>query len=178
MLYYYDAVSLQYKKLDMRLIYVLICLVAIAMFLLSMKKPEVIVKKKYISSEMSVIIKGAEFSDKNFYEYIKLCGIRFPDIVYAQAVLESGNFKSDRFLEHNNAFGMKVARSRPTTAAREYTNHAEYDSWMLCVQDYALYQSAYLRDLRTEEQYFRYLGEHYAEDPSYVDKLKVIIKRL
>lgn len=178
MFYYYDDVSNKFEKFDLRFMYVLFVLVMIMLFMVSMRKKQVIVKKEYISSEMSVIIKGVEFTTDNFYQYIKTCGIRFPKIVYAQAVLETGNFRSDRFLEHNNAFGMKVARSRPTTATREHTDHAEYDSWMLSVQDYALYQSAYLRDLRTEEQYFRYLGEHYAEDTAYVEKLKNIIKHL
>lgn len=37
--------------------------------------------------------------------------------IVAQAKHESGNFKSKLFREHNNAFGMRFPRVRPTTAA-------------------------------------------------------------
>lgn len=178
MFYCYDNVNERYEKFDPRFIYVLFFLLIIMLMMVSAKKPKLVVKNKYITEEMSVIIKGAEFSKGKFYDYIKMCGIRFPDIVYAQAVLETGNFTSDRFLEHNNAFGMKVARSRPTTASGEHTDHAQYDTWMLSVQDYALYQSAYLRDLRTERDYLSYLSQHYAEDTAYIEKLKKIIDKL
>jgi len=43
--------------------------------------------------------------------------------------------------------------------------------------DYAFYQAAYLNDLRSESEYFAYLGQNYAEDPGYVGKLKKIIEK-
>lgn len=113
-----------------------------------------------------------KFSRENLMIVIERSGIRFPDIVFAQAVLETGHFRSDIFREGNNLFGMKVARSRPTTAIGEYSGHAMYDDWVSSVIDYALYQSAYLRKLKTEDQYYEYLSQHYAEDPEYVNKLK------
>jgi flagellum-specific peptidoglycan hydrolase FlgJ len=127
---------------------------------------------------MIVNIKGIEFSPENLMAYIKMCGIRFSDIVYAQAVLETGGFKSMIFLESFNLFGMKVASSRPTTALSKSRGHALYDSWMMSVNDYALYQSAFLRDIRTSEDYLSYLSKHYAEDPAYVSKLRKIISKL
>jgi len=45
------------------------------------------------------------------------------------------------------------------------------------VVDYAFYQAAYLNDLRSEKEYFDYLGQNYAEDPMYVSKLKKIIEK-
>jgi hypothetical protein len=39
-----------------------------------------------------------------------------------------------------------------------------------------LYASTYLSDLKTEEDYFDYLSQNYAEDKKYVSKLKTIIK--
>lgn len=113
-----------------------------------------------------------KFTDENLMIMIERSGIRFPDIVFAQAMLETGHFKSRIFVEANNLFGMKLARSRPTTAIGEYSGHAMYEDWVSSVMDYALYQSAYLRKLNTREQYYEYLSQNYAEDPNYVTKLR------
>lgn len=67
---------------------------------------------------------------------------------------------------------MKLARSRNTTAIGEFSGHALYEDWRQSVMDYSLYQSTYLRKIRTEDQYLEYLSQHYAEDPNYVNKLK------
>jgi flagellum-specific peptidoglycan hydrolase FlgJ len=42
--------------------------------------------------------------------------------------------------------------------------------------DYALYASSYLKELNTEDKYFQYLSQNYAEDPNYVSKLRKIIQ--
>jgi len=109
--------------------------------------------------------------------YIKKVNIKYPDIVYAQAVLESMHFTSDLFQANANMFGMKAAKQRPYTYKGVKRGYADYGGdWRLSVLDYALYQSAYMRKLSREE-YFQYLGRNYAEDPNYVAKLKSIIKR-
>lgn len=113
-----------------------------------------------------------KFTPDNLMIVIERSGIRFPDIVFAQAMLETGHFKSRIFVEANNLFGMKLARSRPTTAIGEYSGHAMYEDWVSSVMDYALYQSAYLRKLKTRDQYYEYLSQNYAEDPDYVTKLR------
>lgn len=111
------------------------------------------------------------FSEDKLMEEINRSGIRFADIVFAQAVLETGRFKSEIFRESNNLFGMKLARQRNTTASGESRGHAYYEDWRLSVMDYSLYQSTYLRKIKTERQYLQYLSENYAEDPNYVNKL-------
>ena len=45
---------------------------------------------------------------ENLYEQIMKYGIKFPDVVFAQAVLESGQFTSKLFKSANNLFGMKI----------------------------------------------------------------------
>ena len=114
------------------------------------------------------------FSPDNLMDYIKKCGIKFPEIVYRQALLESGRFTSDIYTEGNNLFGMKLAKQRPTTAIGEYMGHAKYDSWKSSVQDYALFQSAFMRDCKTEDQYYSKLGRSYAENDKYISLLKNI----
>lgn len=101
--------------------------------------------------------------------------IKYPDIVYAQTIQETGGFTSNIFNENHNLFGMKVATQRPTTNKGVNRDHAYYSSWQNSVIDYALYQSKYLSKL-TREQYLNYLSRNYAEDPNYVDRLLSIVE--
>lgn len=102
--------------------------------------------------------------------------IRYPYIVYAQSLLETGSFNSDIFLENHNLFGMKQARIRVNTAKGTHNGHAYYNTWQESVYDYAFYQCRYLYKINNEQEYYNYLGQRYAEDPDYVSKLKHIVK--
>jgi uncharacterized FlgJ-related protein len=115
------------------------------------------------------------FSEDNLMIVIKRMGIRFPDIVMAQAKLETGHFTSKSFTKHNNLFGMKVPKSRLTVATGESFGHARYDHWTYSVMDYALFQSTFARKIRTRKGYMRYLSRNYAEDESYVQKIGKLI---
>lgn len=177
MLFRFDNLKMDYVRVDLRPPIVVALLFVCLTVLLSLRPTEIKTNVRYVEAEMIVKIKGIEFSPDNLRKYIKLCGIRFPDIVYAQAVLETGGFKSTIFLESNNLFGMKKAMSRPTTALSTSRGHAMYDSWMMSTIDYALYQSAFLRDIKTERGYLEYLSDNYAEDPDYINKVIKISKR-
>jgi uncharacterized FlgJ-related protein len=117
------------------------------------------------------------FSEQKLIEKIGQLNFRYPHIILAQAKLESGHFKSTIFLENNNMFGMKEAKLRANLAKGTNRGHAYYDTWQDCILDYALYYSTYLSDIRTEGEYFEYLRQNYAEDPTYVQRLKQIIKK-
>jgi uncharacterized FlgJ-related protein len=137
---------------------------------------------KYITEETKQIIireqlAENEFSPGRLKEYILELNIRFPHIVYAQAQLESGNFTSHIFQVNNNLFGMKEAKKRPTTNKGTENGHAYFNHWRESVVDYAFYQAAYLNDIRSEKEYWEYLGQNYAEDPNYISKLKKIIEK-
>lgn len=149
---------------------VAIMITAIALFLLYLKSEKPV---KTVSVKERVTVYDSDiFTPERLYNYIVECGIKFPDIVYRQALLESGRFSSDIFLCGNNLFGMKVAKQRPTTAIGEYKGHAEYSSWKMSVQDYALFQSAFMRKHNTEEKYYNALGRSYAENENYIRLLK------
>ena len=134
---------------------------------------------KYITEEtrMLVINQENEFSEVKLKEYIIGLNIKFPHIVFAQAKLESGYFKSIIFKENNNLFGMKIASRRPTTNKGENRGHAVFDNWKESVLDYAFYQARFLGDIKTEEEYIQYLKANYAEDPGYVDKVIKLSKK-
>jgi uncharacterized FlgJ-related protein len=128
--------------------------------------------------ERSILIKESDkFSEEKLKEYLLQLNIKFPHIVYAQAVLETGNFKSHVFQNNQNLFGMKQARIRATTNQGTELGHAVYNHWRESVVDYALYQCAFLLKVRSEEAYYQYLSENYAENPDYVSKIKTLAEK-
>lgn len=126
--------------------------------------------------EKQVQVKTQEkISKKSLYEQIIKYGIKFPDIVFAQAILESGEFTSKLFKSANNLFGMKVPTKRESARIGSTQNgYSKYGDWMFSVYDYSLWQDHMLktRDDITKKQYFALLGRVYADDPKYVSKLK------
>lgn len=156
-------------------IFLILFLFIIGALIYSIFTKKIIVNNtKLIPQEVKTVIirENNKFSISKFKTELKRLRIKFPDIVYKQALLESNNFKSPIFKENNNMFGMKLARSRITTAIGVKRNHACYHTWRDCLLDYALYQEAYLRDIKTKDEYLQYLGKYYAEDSNYLNKLK------
>jgi hypothetical protein len=73
---------------------------------------------------------------------IKRAGIIHPEIAYAQALLETGHFKSAVFIENHNLFGMKLPSQRQTLAIGKNRGHAKYKTWQDSVKDYKMWQDA------------------------------------
>ena len=117
------------------------------------------------------------FTEEKFINKIKQLNLNYPHIVYAQAMLESGNFTSKIFKENNNMFGMKQARVRINLAKSTQYNHAYFETWEDCLLDFAFHRATYFSKLKTEQDYYNYLGKYYAEDPSYVGKLKSMVNK-
>ena len=110
------------------------------------------------------------FSEEKLKEYILELNLRYPDIILAQARLESGNYKSPAFKRQNNIFGMHVAAQRPTLAKKGRGKLAHYDSWRDSVVDYAFLVADRMRKLDTREEYYAYLNAFY-DEPGYSKKL-------
>ena len=124
-----------------------------------------------------IVLKEANrFSEERLVAEIAGLNFRFPHIVLAQAKLESNNFRSYLFKENNNMFGMKLASSRLTLAQGSEHGYASYESWTESLMDYALYYSSYLRNVKTEKEYYQFLSKFYAEDVAYVSKIQNLIK--
>jgi len=122
--------------------------------------------------------KKNEFTEEKFIDLIKELNMKFPHIVYAQARIESGNFKSKVYRENNNLFGMREARVRVNTAKGTNLNHAYYDSWKESVYDYAFYQCRYMSNASNEAEYYAALDASYAEvGGTYSKTLKSLINR-
>jgi flagellum-specific peptidoglycan hydrolase FlgJ len=99
-------------------------------------------------------------------------GIQHPEIVYAQALIESGNFTSWLFQHNHNLFGMKLAVYRKTTAIGERRNHARFSDWFEAVKDYKLWQDAkFGGKLVSQSEYLKALSK-YAADKRYISKVR------
>lgn len=182
MIYSFNHKTLKYDNVSKKiLIYAVLGVLAVAGIVTAIMMTRINDVRFLTQETKEIIIKeNAEkdaFTPERLKSYILELNIKFPHIVYAQAQLESGGFKSHIFMENNNFFGMKVATKRPTTNKGEENGHAYFDNWKDCVVDYALYQAQYLSDLKTEAEYYEYLRQNYAEDPNYVEKLKKIVQK-
>lgn len=136
-------------------------------------------KVQTLSQEEKLIVirEYNEFSQERLIQKIKQLNFKFPHIILAQSYQETGHYKSGIFLECKNLFGMKEAKLRATLAKGTNRNHAYYDSWQESLYDYALFYNTYLNDIKTEGEYYGYLEQYYAEDPTYVQRLKSIVNK-
>lgn len=183
MIYKYNKNTLSYDKITFRIFWIILLIVG----LFSLISYDAIVKHiskiENISEETKAIIikeadKENEFSREKLKAYLLELNIKYPHIVLAQAEIETGHFTSTIFKENHNCFGLKQATRRPSTAQGTDNNHAYYKDWRESVQDYAMFQAAYLKDIHTENEYLQYLKQNYAEDSTYIDKIKQIIKKI
>ena len=127
--------------------------------------------------KLLIVAEADPFSKEAFIQMLKDLNVKYPHIVMAQSMLETGKWKSDIFIENHNLFGMKLASRRITTAEGTNRNHAYYNHWRESVYDYAFYQCKYLSQLKSEHEYFQYLSASYAEDPNYIASVKIMIEK-
>lgn len=170
MLYSYNKQQLQYKKIQIKhYIYSILIIGAIFSsfsFTAALKLNEFVEKIPvliHLEEEIAT-------PEKVKQELIKL-NIQNVDVVYAQILIESGNFTSNIWKNNNNCSGMKLARTRPTTAIGEDFGHAKYKNFRDGLIDIALWQSCYAKNL-SQEQYLKVIGEIYAEDENYLTKIR------
>lgn len=91
-------------------------------------------------------------------------GIRNPEIAYAQAVLETGHFKSVGCLKHNNLFGLYNSKTR---------RYYRFNHW---VESVIAYKEWIQNKYNPTQDYYTFLEDiGYAEDPEYTNKLKQIV---
>jgi flagellum-specific peptidoglycan hydrolase FlgJ len=118
-------------------------------------------------------------SKSTVYQEILDLDIKFPDIVLAQAVLESGNFASKVAKQNNNLFGMRMPKVRETTAVGQRHGYARYYSWKDSVKDYKLWQDQLLKRYpnMTRGQYKTYINRIYSTGKNYISKINLIIQK-
>ena len=101
-------------------------------------------KISYVNYQDSTI------NDSLLYSTIKNLRIPHAKIVFAQAKLESGSYKSELYKTNYNLFGMRYATKRPTTTNNEYMGYQMYDNWRESVLDYLIWQFSHNVDRLTD----------------------------
>lgn len=134
-------------------------------------------KTKLVYTEAEInLITNTSFSKEALANEIKCNKFKYPDIIMAQALLESGHFTSPVYKENNNLFGMRLPVNRYTLATGSNLNHATYNNWKQCVEDRMIYEALFLHGL-SRVQYKKYLDRVYAEGSNYTLKLEQIINK-
>lgn len=101
----------------------------------------------------------------------------FPELIVAQAKLESGNYTSNIFLNANNPFGMTVVSKRETTQIGEYHGFGAYNHWMDACVDRIHWDNDMFSKKPHREDYVAFLS-NYASDSLYIEKVMQIERQL
>jgi flagellum-specific peptidoglycan hydrolase FlgJ len=111
------------------------------------------------------VIKHMPLTMDNLITVIKYYDIQHPEIVLAQAILETGWFQSDNCKKHNNLFGLYNSKRK---------NFYKFKHWSDSVKAY----SSMIQYRYNTGDYYAWLNKiGYAEDRSYTTKLKGLVKR-
>lgn len=107
-----------------------------------------------------------ENPEEFLYERLLMEGIKEPDIVYAQAMLETGNFTSRLCVEDHNLFGLYDS---------VHQCYYQYSDWRECVRDYKkLVEKKYKGG-----DYYHFLESlPYSTAPDYTKRIKVLVKQI
>lgn len=167
-LYTFNEKTLDFERVRTpwiwRTLFIISCL-----FLLSSS----FVEKEYVPTE-AIILKETK-TEEEVFEMVDRMPFKYPDIIKAQILLETGHLTSEVYKHNNNLFGMRVAKQRLTLAKGENLKHAYFESLEDCIIDRLVYEAKYLNNLN-REQYFDFLDRLYAEGDNYSNKLKQIIE--
>ena len=104
--------------------------------------------------------------EEGLIEALDYYSVEYPNIVYAQAILETGHFRSKVYKEYNNLFGLYNSRTK---------SYYKFNHWSESVIAYLDFiQNKY----RPPNDYYKFLLDiGYAEDPEYINKLKIIVNQ-
>lgn len=108
---------------------------------------------------------NSDLTIENLYAALKKHGIKFPKIVLAQAILETGNFKSRVCKEQNNLFGLRHSKG--------YYSFDHWEESVIAYRDWVQYKH------RNGEGYYSFLKRiNYAASKSYIYKVREIAENL
>ena len=98
-------------------------------------------------------------------EALSYYNLEYKDIVYAQAVLETGHFTSRVCLEYNNLFGLYDSKNK---------DYYKFNHWSESV---VAYKEWIQKKYQPPNNYYTFLREiNYAEEKNYTRILKEIVK--
>lgn len=104
--------------------------------------------------------------EEGLIEALEYYEIQFPEIVYAQALLETGHFKSKLCTQYNNLFGLYNSRTR---------SYYRFDNWWDSV---IAYRDKVQYKYKGNTDYYTFLVNlPYTTDPNYIRKIKQLEHR-
>lgn len=108
----------------------------------------------------------SEKPDDDLMAVLEYYNVKHKNIVYAQAILETGHFRSKVCREYNNLFGLY------NSSTKDYYKFNHWSESVVAYLNYIQYR------YKPPDDYYQFLIKiGYAEDPQYVEKLKNIVKR-
>lgn len=97
-------------------------------------------------------------------EALEYYEVKHPQIVYAQAVLETGHFKSNVCLNYNNLFGLYDSKNK---------DYYKFNHW---AESIVAYKEWIQKKYQPPNNYYVFLEEiNYASDKKYISTLKSIV---
>ena len=109
---------------------------------------------------------GEPITSATFYQALVELEVQHPEVVLAQAQLETAYFTSTLCKEYNNTLGLYDSRSK---------DFYKFDTWVISIMAYKQLVEYKLKD---GEDYYDFLTDlPYAEDPMYLKKIKTLMNR-
>ena len=131
----------------------------VALLLMAFTKEDSIITKTKIIKEV-VTEKDVVLNDSGITAELTKQGVILAAVACLQSRIESNHGKSNVGTQAKNLFGITFHRCKHV--AGKHGVYSKYDSYRDCIKCYAHVQARYLKNI-----------DHvYAEDPSYVSKLK------
>ena len=113
----------------------------------------------------NVYVEGKELTIENLYAALIRHGIKYPKIVLAQAILETGRFQSRVCREENNLFGLRHSKG--------YFSFNHWEESVIAYRDKVQYK------YRDNENYYVFLKRiGYAGAKNYVERVREIVSQL
>lgn len=146
-----------------------------------------------ISEENALMLAGMYITSKDtklpvhkdsIYEVARRAGAYFPEVIVAQAIIESQCGRSSLGTNANNLFGMKQVggRGRVTTQTqgRSVNGFGTYHNWQMSVIDRVLWERSIFRKRpASRNQYIDKMSKIYSEEgATYASKIRNLITTL
>lgn len=123
----------------------------------------------------AILYPTKEINDSILYAYLEEINAWYPDILLAQAKVESGSYTSTVFKKANNLYGMKQVYSRFHCQTGSYNSYGGYDSWKLSVLDRVLYDLFVFDSIKPEREVYLKQLRNYAESQNYIETINKVI---
>ena len=109
----------------------------------------------------------AKSPKEGLLEALHYYNVKYPEIVYAQAILETANFTSNLCVKDNNLFGLYNSKNK------EFYQFGHWVNSIIAYIEYIQYK------YNPQENYYDFLLRiGYAEDPEYINKVKNIVNNI